>query len=83
MKEAVTAIVSERRDMAASIQDTDSIVGSLELFLAGTIHLLVLAFYLLVWGINVMSGFSTLSATVLALTCTPPGGRGQRAGAHL
>ncbi|KAI8467804.1 MAG: hypothetical protein J3K34DRAFT_429295 [Monoraphidium minutum] len=68
MKDAVTTIVSERRDMATSLRDTDSIVASLEAFLAGTVHLLFIAFYLLVWDINVMSGFSTFSATVLALT---------------
>ncbi|KIZ02822.1 hypothetical protein MNEG_5136 [Monoraphidium neglectum] len=68
MKEAVTAIVAERRDMATSLRDTDSIVASLEAFLAGLVHLTFIAFYLLVWDINVMSGFSTFSATVLALT---------------
>lgn len=69
MCEAVAAIVAERRDMATSLRDTDSIVSSLEAFLAGVTHLLFIAFYLLVWQINVMSGFSTFSATVLALTC--------------
>lgn len=39
--------------MATSLRDTDSIVASLEAFLAGLIHLLFIAFYLLVWDINV------------------------------
>lgn len=39
--------------MATSLRDTDSIVASLEAFLAGLVHLTFIAFYLLVWDINV------------------------------
>eukprot|EP00877_Chromochloris_zofingiensis_P004797 jgi/Chrzof1/14318/UNPLg00590.t1 len=68
MVDSVTDIVAERKNMAASLKDTDSIVGSLELGLGTLVHFVFIAFYLLVWDVNVMQGFSTLSATVLALT---------------
>jgi hypothetical protein len=32
------------------------------------VHLVFFCFYLLVWGINIVKGFTTFSATVLALT---------------
>lgn len=51
-----------------SLQDTDSVVDSLETGLGLLIHFIFFIFYLLVWGINIVKGFSTFSATVLALT---------------
>jgi hypothetical protein len=42
--------------MATSLRDTDSIVASLEAFLAGLLHVSFIAFYLLVWDINVRGG---------------------------
>jgi hypothetical protein len=38
--------------MATSLRDTDSIVASLEAFLGGVIHLMSIAFYLLIWDIS-------------------------------
>jgi hypothetical protein len=68
MKAGVEAIVSERKNMALSLRDTDSIVASLEKGIGAVVHFIFLAFYLLVWDVDIVKGFSTLSATVLALT---------------
>jgi hypothetical protein len=38
--------------MATSLRDTDSIVSSLEAFLAVVVHMIFVTFYLLVWGID-------------------------------
>jgi hypothetical protein len=50
------------------MQDTDSVVDSLETGMGLLVHLVFFCFYLLVWGINIVKGFTTFSATVLALT---------------
>ena len=54
--------------MAQSLKDTDSIVGSLEFGVGCAAHFVMGALYLLVWGVDILKGFSTFSATVLALT---------------
>lgn len=68
MKERVLGIYKERRNQALSLKDTDSIVNSLEFGLGGLIHFVFAAVYLLIWGVDLLTGFSTFSATVLALT---------------
>jgi small-conductance mechanosensitive channel len=68
MKESVVAIFKERKNMAQSLKDTDSIVGSLEFGIGVAAHFVMGALYLLVWGVDILKGFSTFSATVLALT---------------
>lgn len=68
MKERVVALYKERRNQALSLKDTDSIVKSLEFGLGGLFHFVFAAVYLLVWGVDLLTGFSTFSATVLALT---------------
>jgi hypothetical protein len=68
MKESVVAIFKERKNMAQSLKDTDSIVGSLEFGIGVAAHFVMGAIYLLVWGVDILKGFSTFSATVLALT---------------
>lgn len=54
--------------MAASLKDTDSIVKTLEFGIGFLLHFIFAAVYLLVWGLDIVKGFSTFSATVLALT---------------
>jgi hypothetical protein len=68
MKDSVTAVFKERKNMAASLRDTDSIVKTLEFGIGCLTHFLFAAIYLVVWGLDIMKGFSTFSATVLALT---------------
>eukprot|EP00198_Chlamydomonas_reinhardtii_P009196 XP_001698533.1 predicted protein [Chlamydomonas reinhardtii] len=68
MRERVVGVYAERRNMARSLRDTDSIVQSLELALGVVIHFLFCALYLTIWGVPLLEGFSAFSATVLALT---------------
>jgi len=68
IKEAVVAIYRERANMAASLKDTDSIVQSLEYAIGCLIHFIFLAFYLLIWEVDIVKGFSTFSAMLLAFT---------------
>jgi hypothetical protein len=68
MKESVCSIFVQRKFMAQSLKDTDSIVGSLEFGIGCVAHFVMGALYLLVWGVDILKGFSTFSATVLALT---------------
>ncbi|GBF95649.1 hypothetical protein Rsub_08631 [Raphidocelis subcapitata] len=65
---AVVSLVKQRADMAATLQDTDSIVSALALGIGAVLHVVFLAFYLLVFGVDILQGFSTLSTSVLALT---------------
>jgi hypothetical protein len=50
------------------LQDTHSIVATLEAGIGFLFHFVFAAIYLLVWGMDIVKGFSTFSATVLALT---------------
>lgn len=64
----VHSCLQERKNMAASLKDTDSIVKTLEFGIGFVFHFIFAAVYLLVWGLDILKGFSTFSATVLALT---------------
>ncbi|KXZ50164.1 hypothetical protein GPECTOR_17g800 [Gonium pectorale] len=68
VREAVVNIYKERRNMARSLRDTETIVQSLEFGIGVVIHFIFAAVYLLIWGVDLLTGFSTFSATVLALT---------------
>ncbi|KAF6259738.1 Mechanosensitive ion channel-domain-containing protein [Scenedesmus sp. NREL 46B-D3] len=68
MKDSVTAVFKERKNMAHSLKDTHSIVATLEAGIGFLFHFVFAAIYLLVWGMDIVKGFSTFSATVLALT---------------
>lgn len=67
-QDSVVAIFKERKNMASSLKDTDSIVHTLEFGIGCVFHFLFFAVYLLVWNVDIMKGFDTFSATVLALT---------------
>jgi hypothetical protein len=54
--------------LPSTLQDTDSVVNSLETGLGLLVHFVFFALYLLVWGVNIVQGFTTFSATALALT---------------
>lgn len=47
-------MLCERKNIAASIKDTDSVVNSLETGLGMLIHFIFIAMYLLVWGVNIV-----------------------------
>lgn len=66
--DAMAGLVGARRDLASTLQDTDSIVSALATGLGAVLHAVFLAFYLLIFGVDIIQGFSTLSAAVLALT---------------
>jgi hypothetical protein len=68
VQESAAEMLCERKNIAASIKDTDSVVNSLETGLGMLIHFIFIALYLLVWGVNIVQGFTTFSATALALT---------------
>eukprot|EP00883_Tetradesmus_obliquus_P002966 jgi/Sobl393_1/1317/SZX72877.1 len=68
MKDSVVAVFKERKNMAHSLKDTHSIVATLEAGIGFLFHFVFAAIYLLVWGMDIVKGFSTFSATVLALT---------------
>ena len=52
----MASIFRARKNMAASIRDTDSIVSSLETGLGFLVHFLFAAAYLGVWGIDIITG---------------------------
>jgi hypothetical protein len=56
-------------------QDTDSIVNSLATAIGTVLHIVFIAAYLLLFGVDVVQGFSTFSAAVLALTFVFGGAR--------
>eukprot|EP00873_Tetraselmis_striata_P034791 jgi/Tetstr1/455055/TSEL_041910.t2 len=64
---AVMAIFNQRASVASALEDTDSIVQSLESGFAGGLHFIFIAFYLYIWGINLVAGFSTFSAIMVVL----------------
>lgn len=43
----------------AALQDTDSVVNSLEVALAMLVHFITIALYLLVFGVNIVQGWET------------------------
>jgi len=65
---AVMAIFNQRASVASALEDTDSIVESLESGFAGGMHFLFIAFYLHIWGINLVAGFTTFSAVMVGLS---------------
>lgn len=65
--QSVEKIVEDRRNVAASLRDTDSIVSSLEGAIGLVVHFIFFLLYLPIWGVGILEGFNALSATVLAL----------------
>eukprot|EP00192_Tetraselmis_astigmatica_P003590 CAMPEP_0117676600 /NCGR_PEP_ID=MMETSP0804-20121206/16262_1 /TAXON_ID=1074897 /ORGANISM="Tetraselmis astigmatica, Strain CCMP880" /LENGTH=544 /DNA_ID=CAMNT_0005485755 /DNA_START=98 /DNA_END=1730 /DNA_ORIENTATION=+ len=64
----VEGLFVSRSEIAASLSDTETMMNSLEGGLAAFLHFLFIAVYLLIWGVDIMQGFSSFSATVLALS---------------
>jgi hypothetical protein len=54
LQESAAEMLCERKNIAASIKDTDSVVNSLETGLGMLIHFIFIALYLLVWGVNIV-----------------------------
>lgn len=74
IREVVLKIYAERRNIAASLADTDSIVQTLEIGIGVLVHFIFFAIYLFVFGVDILQGFSTFSATVseIAQPSPPP-----------
>jgi len=66
--DTVMAIHKDRSNISASLNNTTSMIKSLQMCLAAGLHFLFLALYLVIWRIDVVAGFSAFSATVLALS---------------
>lgn len=54
IKEVVLKIYAERRNIAASLRDTDSIVNTLETGVGVLVHFIFFAVYLLIFGVDVL-----------------------------
>jgi hypothetical protein len=52
--ESAAEMLCERKNIATSIKDTDSVVDSLETGLGLLIHVVFVVFYLLVFGVNIV-----------------------------
>eukprot|EP00873_Tetraselmis_striata_P034786 jgi/Tetstr1/455050/TSEL_041906.t1 len=67
-RKAVMAIFNQRACVASALEDTDSIVKSLESGFAGGLHFIFIAFYLYIWRINLVAGLTTFSALFVGLS---------------
>eukprot|EP00873_Tetraselmis_striata_P024661 jgi/Tetstr1/444925/TSEL_032743.t1 len=66
--DAVLEIYTARGNIAKSLSNTESMIGSLQSCLAAGLHFLFFALYMVIWQIDVLAGFSAFSATVLGLS---------------
>jgi hypothetical protein len=55
--DTVRVMYRERMEMAQALQDTGEIIMSLEVCLSVLMQIICVAFHLLVWQVDVMSGF--------------------------
>jgi len=66
--DSVMDIFKQRANIAASLTNTESMMSSLHAGLGGALHFLWIGVYLVIWNVDILTGFSTFSATVLALS---------------
>jgi len=64
--DVVTAAVKARHHTAASLQDTRSMFGTLEMVVGFCLHVGAIPLHFWVWGVNVLEGFSVFSTIVLS-----------------
>lgn len=67
-RSAVTAVFDRRQQLAASLQDTDSIIGTLHTILVVLVQIIFFFIYLLVWQVDVVHVWLTFSSIALAFT---------------
>lgn len=65
---AVIGIFERRQQLTASLQDTDSIIGTLHNILIVIVQVVFFFLYLLVWHVNVSRVWLTFSSIILAFT---------------
>ena len=52
MREAILAIYQDRKNLAATLKDTKTVVGTLERIMAVVIQLAFFFIYLLIWNVR-------------------------------
>jgi len=65
-RDAVIQVYKERKDLAATLKDTRTVVGRLEFLIAFVVHTAFIFFYLLIFRVNVNRVWLTISSIVLA-----------------
>lgn len=51
MREAILAIYLDRKNLAATLKDTKTVVGKLELIVGVVIQCIFFFFYLIIWNV--------------------------------
>ncbi|KDD76404.1 hypothetical protein H632_c237p0 [Helicosporidium sp. ATCC 50920] len=65
---AVASVFRDRENLAASLADARSVVGSLELVIGGVLHVIMVFLYLVIFGVNVLQFYLSFSSLVLAFS---------------
>lgn len=72
MRDAILAVYQARRNLAATLKDTKSVVGKLENLMGVVIHCLFFFFYLMIW--NVSAEHSHRDLNLVVYHCSYSGG---------
>lgn len=67
-RDAVMRVFHQRQQLTASLQDTGSIIGTLHTILIFIIQVASIFLYLLVWHVDIVRVWVTLSSVILAFT---------------
>ena len=67
-RSAVIQVFERRHQVTRSLQDTDTIIGTLHVILIGLIQVIFFFLYLLVWHVDVVRVWLTFSSIALAFT---------------
>lgn len=67
-RQAVTAIFARRQQITDSLQDTDTIIGTVHVILVALVQVVFFFLYLLVWHVDVVRVWLTFSSIALAFT---------------
>ena len=54
MREAILAVYQDRKNLAATLKDTKTVVGTLERIMAVVIQLVFFFVYLLIWNVSTL-----------------------------
>ena len=64
MREAILAVYQDRKNLAATLKDTKTVVGTLERIMAVVIQLVFFFVYLLIWNVRTLCTCPCRLATV-------------------
>lgn len=67
-RDAVIQVYQERKNLAATLKDTKTVIGRLEYLIMVTVHLCFIFFYLLIFRVNVNKVWLTVSSVLLGLS---------------